>query len=101
MKQLLRSMFDTLTYRNEYTDPDPADGLQVSDQQGKRTVHDPAVPRYLNARRERIVRDGCDEDDLMLIDADTVALLKRTRHAVARRSRPRTPDALVPERTAP
>jgi hypothetical protein len=76
MKQLLR----TITYRNDYTDPDPADGLQVSDQDGKRIVHHPDIPGYLHARRERIARDGGDDIDLLLLDADTAALLLRTRH---------------------
>jgi hypothetical protein len=78
MKQHLRSMYTTLTYRNDYTDPNPADGLQVTDQRGTRTVHHPDLPAYLHARRRRILREGLDPIDLALMDPDTASLLLDT-----------------------
>lgn len=102
MKQLLRCMYDHLTYRNEYTDPDPADGLQVSDRRGRRTVHHPHLPAFLEARRRRILRDGLAPIDWALMDPDTARLLLLTQAELmsepTRRKRPasRQLAAIIP-----
>ena len=75
MKQLLRSLHIRLTYRDH---TNPADGLDVSNRWGKRTVHHPDIPAYLNGRRRRIVREGLDDIDIELMDPDTCGLLPAT-----------------------
>lgn len=79
-----------LTYRNDYSAPTSAAGLHVSaGRWGGRTVHDPRVRLYLQARRERVVREGLDPVDVALLDAATVALLNSAAVQVAKRDRPR------------
>jgi hypothetical protein len=78
MNQLLRSLYNNLTYRNEYTDPDPADGLHISHKHGTRTVHHPDLPAYLEARRRRILLEGLAPIDWALMDPDTARRLLLT-----------------------
>jgi hypothetical protein len=73
------AVFRKLTYRNEYSKPDAAAGLDVTGGRwGGRTVHDSLVPVYLQARRERLVCEGLDPLDRALLDRDTIALLARS-----------------------
>jgi hypothetical protein len=86
----LRAVFNALTYRTEHSTPDPATGLHITPGGwGARTVHDPRVPAYLDARRARLVRDGLDPLDRALLDGPTLALLEATvaRMAADRRIR--------------
>jgi hypothetical protein len=54
-----------LTYRNEYSTPDPADGLHVTaGRWGGRIVHDRHLAAALHARRMRLVQEGLDRVDL-------------------------------------
>ena len=76
---MLRELFNAVTYRNAYTNPDPESGLEiVYGPRGQRTVHDPRVPAYLDARRRRIIRDGLDPLDRLLLDPATERLLRQT-----------------------
>jgi hypothetical protein len=75
----LRAVFNALTYRTEHTTPNPGTGLEViPGRWGARTVHDPRIPAYLEARRRRLVRDGLDPVDRVLLDGPTLALLEAT-----------------------
>jgi hypothetical protein len=81
---LLRDLFNALTYRTDHTTPDPAAGLHVtSGRWGARTVHDPRVPGYLDARRARLVREGLDPVDRALLDPATLAVLEATAARIA------------------
>ena len=79
MKQLLRSLYDTLTYRNAYSDPAAFEGLlNTHDDGGVRTVHHSDLPAVPNARRRRILQEGLSPVDWQLMDLDTARLLLRT-----------------------
>jgi hypothetical protein len=74
-----------LTYRNEYSAPDPATGLQVTGGRwGVWTVHDPRVRLYLAARRLRLLHEGLDPVDRALLDPATIALLNTSAELAAR-----------------
>jgi hypothetical protein len=74
---MLRDLFNAMTYRTANTTPD--NGLHVTaGRWGSRTVCDPRVPAYLEARRRRIIRDGLDALDLALMDPATADLLRAT-----------------------
>jgi hypothetical protein len=76
---LLRDLFNALTYRTEHSTPDPATGLHVNPGRwGARTVHHPMLPAYLEARRVRLVREGLDPVDRVLLDPATRTLLEAT-----------------------
>jgi hypothetical protein len=76
---MLRDLFNALTYRTPASTPDPAAGMEVTPgRRGGRTVCDPRVPDYLDARRRRLVRDGLDPIDAALLDRATVELLRET-----------------------
>jgi hypothetical protein len=86
---MLRALFYTLTYRTEHTDPTPADGLEViPGRWGARTVHNPMLPAYLDARRERLVLHGLDDIDRRLTDPATLALLNEAADRIAARRAP-------------
>lgn len=86
----LTAMWRKVTYRTEHSNPDPAAGLAVtSGRWGGRTVHDPRVPGYLNARRIRLLRGGFDSMDMALLDPGTTALLASTAAELKARSAPR------------
>jgi hypothetical protein len=80
----LRALFNALTYRTEHSTPDPATGLHIiPGRWGARTVYEPRVPGYLDARRARLVRDGLDLVDRALLDSATLALLEGTANRMA------------------
>ena len=85
---MLRDLFNALTYRTDHSNPDPATLDVTPGRWGARTVHHPAVPAYLDARRARLVRDGLDPVDRALLDPPTVALLKQTAARIASTHRP-------------
>jgi hypothetical protein len=81
---MLRDLFNALTYRTDHSTPDPTTGLRITPGRwGARTVHDPRVPGYLNARRARLVREGLDPVDRALLDPATVAVLQATAARIA------------------
>lgn len=76
---LLRDLFNQLTYRTTGRDPEPVHGLRIVNHPGGgRTVYDPRVSSYLEARRRKVLTEGPDGIDYVLMDADTLALLRAT-----------------------
>lgn len=70
----LRALFDAITDRTTNTDPGPALGLVVTPGRfGARTVRDPHIADYAQARLRRLVRDGLDPADRALVDPATAA----------------------------
>ena len=80
---LLRDLFNTLTYRNQDSTPDPATLDITPGRFGARTVHHPMLPAYLEARRVRLMREGLDPVDRALMDPATLALLEATAARIA------------------
>jgi hypothetical protein len=80
---LLRDLFNALTYRNQDSTPDPATLDITPGRWGTRTVRDPRVPGYLDARRARLVREGLDPVDRALLDPAAVTLLENNAARIA------------------
>jgi hypothetical protein len=86
----LRALFDAVTYRTHDTNPDPAADLVITPGRfGARTMHDPRIADFAEARRRRMLRQGLDPVDRALMDPATLALL----HATAARMQAEEPRA--------
>lgn len=93
---MLRELWNAVTYRNEYTNPG-AGLIVVAGPHGARTVYDPQVSDYAEARRRRMVCDGLDPVDVALMDEPTAALLRATAaRMAAERSRAVAARPLAP-----
>jgi hypothetical protein len=84
----LRALFDLITYRTGGLSDPTADLTVTRGRWGARTVAHPDLPRWAQARRRRLVREGLDPGDRAVLDPATVALLRETAVQMAAEERP-------------
>lgn len=80
---MLRHLINAVTYRTTATDlRDPLTAENLG--RGRVRYSHPDVPQLLEARRERMVRDGLDAADLTMLDDGTRLALENTMRRMAR-----------------